>query len=95
MNPDPTPSQGTAALISTSVAVLGVLVALHPHNAMLAALTGATPQLRDALTQTLPLVLTAAGSVGAAVSHPPAWLRAPIARVVNRVKSWFAAPGTP
>jgi hypothetical protein len=93
MNSDPTPSAGTSALISTAVAMLGVLVALHPHNAMLAALTSAMPQLRDALTQALPLVLTAFGAIGAAVSHPPARIRAAAARVVNRVKAWLATPG--
>jgi hypothetical protein len=61
------PPDGTSAMLAAAMAMLGVATALFPRAPMVAALTTAIPQLRVAL----PVVLTAVGSVWAALAHPP------------------------
>ena len=63
----PPPPNGLQALVAAGVAMLGVVTALFPAAPVTAALVTALPQLRVAL----PVVLTATGSLWAALSHPP------------------------
>lgn len=59
--------KGVRALIGAAVAIIGVLSAAYPTSALLKALSEAAPQLASAL----PVVLTACGSIVAALSPPP------------------------
>ena len=58
---------GTQAVIGAVVAIIGVLSAAHPTSVLLKALGEAVPQLASVL----PVVLTACGSIVAALSDPP------------------------
>lgn len=78
---------GLPSVASALVAVLGMAAALYPRSTVLAALYAQAPALREAL----PVVLSVAGSVMAAVSHPPEWLRRPIVGVLRRVWVWLRA----
>lgn len=60
-------AKGTQAVIGAVVAIIGVLSAAHPTSALLKALSEAVPQLASVL----PVVLTACGSIVAALSDPP------------------------
>jgi len=64
-------SPGYASLTSAIVAMLGLIAGLHPAWTYVTLLNAHVPQLQEAL----PYILTALGSLGAAISHPPAWLR--------------------
>jgi hypothetical protein len=66
-SPPPQSPSGLQAIAAAAMAMLGVVTALYPNAPLLAALTTALPQLKLAI----PIVLTAVGSVWAAVSHPP------------------------
>lgn len=59
--------KGVRALVGAAVAIVGVLSAAYPTSALLKALSEAAPQLASAL----PVVLTACGSIVAALSPPP------------------------
>lgn len=67
MNRGTSKAKGTQALIGAVVAIIGVLSAAHPASALLKALSEAVPQLASVL----PVVLTACGSIVAALSDPP------------------------
>ena len=59
--------KGGKALLGVAMAIVGALAAVHPANALLAALNEQVPQLAAAL----PPVITACGAILAAVSEPP------------------------
>jgi hypothetical protein len=59
--------KGLRALVGAAVAIVGVLSAAYPTSTLLKALSDAVPQLASAL----PVVLTACGSIVAALSPPP------------------------
>lgn len=65
------PPSGKSAMLAAAMAIMGVATALFPNAPVVCALTSAIPQLRVAL----PVVLTAVGSIWAAISHPPFWGR--------------------
>lgn len=76
-------SKGYASLTSAVIAMLGLVAALHPSWTLIQTLHAHVPELQQAL----PYVLTALGSLGAAVSHPPAWLRARVCRAWATLRS--------
>jgi hypothetical protein len=63
---------GLQAIFAAATALTGLVLAVHPTSAVVQALGRAIPQIGDAL----PVVLTACGTVVAALSHPPS-LRKP------------------
>lgn len=79
-------SKGYGAITSAIVSVVGLLAALHPSWARVVTLAAHTTELSNVV----PVALTALGTLGAALSHPPAWLRAPWDRLKAAITAWFA-----
>ena len=65
--PQSQPRRGVQAIIGAATGIAGLVLALHPENAVAQALSRALPQLGDAL----PVVIGACGTIVAALSHPP------------------------
>jgi hypothetical protein len=59
--------RGLQAIFAAATAITGLILALNPQSAVAQALSRALPQLGDAL----PAVITACGTIVAALSHPP------------------------
>lgn len=78
---------GLPSVASAIVAIVGMAAALYPRSAVLATLYAQAPALREAL----PVVLSVIGSVMAAVSHPPEWLRRPIVGALRYARGQVAA----
>ena len=64
---DSTRPRGLQAIFAAATALTGLVLAVHPTSAVAQALGRAIPQLGDAV----PVVITACGTVVAALSHPP------------------------
>jgi hypothetical protein len=77
---DEAPSKGYGAIISTITAFVALLSAIHPDWRHVVALSAHTAELTTVLTG-------AFGTFGAAVSHPPAWIRGPW----DDLKYWVAS----
>lgn len=75
-------SSGIPSLVSSAVALLSLLAGLHPTWAVV----GALSQHSAELTQILATVFGAVGVIGAAIAHPPAWLRTPIVSAWQRLR---------
>lgn len=82
-------SNGIPSLVSAIVAMIGLIAATHPRWTLMATLSQHAPELRDAL----PYVLTLVGSLGAAISHPPQWLRDPVVSAWQRVRGLVPKAG--
>ena len=76
---------GTGAIVSAIISAIGILGVLHPKWVWL----GQLSQYKDDLRNVLPVILTALGTIGAAISHPPAWLRTPWDDFKFWVQSFF------
>lgn len=84
-------SKGTGVITSAIVSMIGILAALHPDWTRVVALAAHTTDLSNVV----PVVLTALGTFGAALSHPPAWLRAPWDRLKAKIGATVAPKGAP
>ena len=78
-------TSGTGAIVSAIVSAIALISALHPKWTWIVTLAAHVPEV----TNILPIVLGAIGTVGAAVSHPPAWLRTPWDDLKFWVQSFF------
>ena len=58
---------GLQAIVAAATALTGLVLAVHPTSAVAQALGRAIPQLGGAV----PVVITACGTIVAALSHPP------------------------
>lgn len=76
-------SKGYGAITSAIVSLVGLLAALHPNWAHVVALAAHASDLSNVV----PVALGALGTIGAALSHPPAWLRAPWDRLKARISA--------
>ncbi len=81
---------GTGAIVSAIISAIGIMGVLHPHWVWL----GQLSQYKDDLRNVLPVLLTALGTVGAAISHPPAWAREPWDDLKYYIASHFRRPPT-
>jgi len=61
------PCRGVRTVFGVVVAVVGVLTAANPQNALLRAINDAVPQVANAV----PTLITAFGALLAAFSNPP------------------------
>jgi hypothetical protein len=59
--------KGVQALVGVAITMIGVLAAAYPTSAVLKAISDAAPQLASAL----PVMISACGSIVAALSDPP------------------------
>ena len=71
-NVEPQPSNverrsGLQAIFAAATALTGLVLAVHPTSAVAQAIGRAIPQLGDSV----PVVITACGTIVAALSHPP------------------------
>ena len=74
---------GYGAYVSMIISAIGILAAVHPKWSWLVTLS----QYKDDLRNVLAPVLVGVGTFGAALSHPPAWLRTPW----DDLKFWIAS----
>lgn len=73
---------GTGAVVSAITSAIALIAALHPKWSWLVTLSQHAPEL----TNILPYVLGPIGVIGAAISHPPTWIREPW----DGLKQWIA-----
>lgn len=84
-------SKGYGAIISTVTALVALLSAMHPDWRRVVALSTHTTELTTVLTT----IVGGFATVGAALSHPPAWLRAPWDDLKYWIGSHFRGKPTP
>ena len=76
-------NSGAGAYVSMIISAIGLLAALHPKWTWL----GTLAQYKDDVRNVLAPICVGAGTIGAAISHPPAWLRTPW----DDLKFWIAS----
>lgn len=79
-------SKGYGAIASAIVSFISILAALHPNWMHVVALAAHASDLSNIV----PVILAGLGTIGAALSHPPAWLRAPWDRLKARISAKVA-----
>ena len=67
LTPETSSKSGLQAIFAAATALTGLVLAVHPTSAVALALGRAIPELGDAV----PVVITACGTIVAALSHPP------------------------
>lgn len=78
-------TDGTSSTVAVIIAAIGLLGVVKPSLVWLGPLTSHKAEL----TVILPPILTVIGGIWAWLSHPPAWIKGPIADGMFFVKSFF------